>query len=1136
MDANASINGTPLPIEIGAKDGRHLLVLDPSGALPGGDAPIELHVTLKDRAGNMAVLDRQFRSMIYRQDIVTGTLNCSVNGQLKPFHPPVSGEWTFGFRNGVHPVVARSEEMTGELILDLPYIGGAPLPKALRDSIVLTSEHPKVVIHRRDEGDEQRLRFVIEQTGPVPPSDATVFLTLMLPDSVSFTHAYDCRNGRPAVVDTQWMPKGLRRHLVPFFLRPTWTSGIRITQKGNRLDCRVSARADDVVDHTVSFFSAGAVSKWIRPVGGGEYEASIQVNEGRVPFAVELASAFGRWEDGDPDAMTIADGTRRRYEGEWRVAMGKPEIVNFRYDPDAGRFTALIEDEGTPIEDLSVAIDTMEGHLQCRIDPASGVFVSPLVFPSQATSPATLSVTDLADQTSQSVAYWGRPPTQNAVGPTVTAFETHTRKRSQKHWRRDIRSLSETIASDGTSLVEVCRHHLLPPLPPWEAHVRRCKEWVAKGGCLRMGCDASDCLKPTGTTLTVQKCDQELLDISPPVIESLTCGPDGSVSAKIHDHGAPLEDLVVDASVKRFKFDRRTGRFTASVRLGEKETQGFRIYARDASGNDTTAYLELVVPSSPPDVTLKIDELKKAGQRVSYNGFEVDALITATAKDESGIDHRLNRPAIDGIRVPVLGVMDVFDGAEDTIVFGGQRLSEGAHVGEISVTDRVGLSATARMPFTIDPSPKIEGFRFLHPPDPTLPVPVLTARILDPGNDLHSKNIVVCIDGIPLPEGHVFYHPDSGYAAVDGPVPLSPGSHEATITAVDDRGHSAQAHLSFVWGGIDITAPEDEDADVILADTEIWEIRTVDNDGLINPGEGIRLFFRLQNQGGKDLSDVVAEMRSLDPRLRVETPELFIGKLVAGASLRPADGFDLYVSAGVEEEERFNPTPLSIRLELTDSSGERRVFPMDLPIYEARGKNRSAGDIQLTLDRLDRTTLSPWVELGGEASTPERDALTITLRVNDERVAADWSRSQGRYRALADLKPGDNTIDVQAVASGGRRARVDGVVHRLSPYTAPSLSIDAPKEGEWIDGCRPLEIKGRCDGGSDTIEHIAIEFTALDSGGSLPTVLPVVDHGIYRGEIPPGMIEGACEIKVQLRTLSGETVTAVRRVQLSGCS
>jgi hypothetical protein len=364
---------------------------------------------------------------------------------------------------------------------------------------------------------------------------------------------------------------------------------------------------------------------------------------------------------------------------------------------------------------------------------------------------------------------------------------------------------------------------------------------------------------------------------------------------------------------------------------------------------------------------------------------------------------------------------------------------------------------------------------------------------------------------------------------------LSTGSHQATITAVDDRGHSAQAHLSFVWGGIDIAAPEDEGADVILADTEIWEIQTVDNDGLINPGEGIRLYFRLQNQGGKDLSDVVAEIRSLDPRLRVETPELSIGELVAGASLRPADGFDLYVSAGVEEE-RFNPTPLSIRLELTDSSGERRVFPMDLPVYEARGKNRSAGDIQLTLDRLDRTTLSSWVELGGEASTPKGDALTITLRVNDERVAADWSRSRGRYRAMADLKPGDNTIDVRAVASDGRSARVDGVVHRLSPYTAPSLSIDVPKEGEWLDGCRPLEIKGRCDGGSDAIEHIAIEVNAHDRGGALPTVLPVVDQGTYRGEIPPGMIEGACEIKVQLKTLSGETVTAVRRVQLSGCS
>lgn len=159
--------------------------------------------------------------------------------------------------------------MTGELVVDLPYIGGVPLSKTLRDGIVLTSEHPKIDIDRTDNGDGQTLRFVIKQAVAVPPSDAIVFLTLTSPESVSFVHSYGCRNGRPAVVHTQWAPKGLVHHPIPFFLRSTWTSGIKVTQKENRLICRVSAGAEGVVDHTVSCFSAGPVSEWIRPLGVG---------------------------------------------------------------------------------------------------------------------------------------------------------------------------------------------------------------------------------------------------------------------------------------------------------------------------------------------------------------------------------------------------------------------------------------------------------------------------------------------------------------------------------------------------------------------------------------------------------------------------------------------------------------------------------------------------------------------------------------------------------------------------------------------------------------------------------------------------------------------------------------------------
>jgi hypothetical protein len=1130
----ATLNGEGLLRKLGSRAQERLLILYGGHiTLPEG-APVALEVSVWDRAGNEGRLSRVFDFKRPAEAVQAGQLVCEGEDGPRSFTVATAGEVPFGFRILLHPLAISPETREAALEFDLPVVHGTALAAHVADGITLTGDHPAVRIQRQIAANTRRLTFRIAQTASVPPSEALVPLTLRLPRAIRFVHTHGCVDGYPAVLESRMEVVGWENFPLPLLLTWQWTTGIRLSQQGTQLVCRVEAGAEGVVDPQTSWFAVDGRPVWFASEAPGLLTAGQTVAEGPVHFQVQLGSASGAWGADDPGASTDATGTLRHYEGEWMVRLAAPVIRAFRYDDELGVFMAEAEDEGTAPGDLRVQLQAGEQTLECRWEETSRRFFSPPLRPPAGVQPAVLTVTDRAEQSATQTAFWGAPPEGEPVSPTVTAYHSTSHAQPAHRFDPDVASVDEGVGEDGLSRVEICAREALPPEMPTPEEIRRCELWVAQGGCLRLGCTADICRQPLGPTQYARRCRWEWRDVTPPAIEEVECRPDGTITARIHDHGGPLEELEVsDDTAGSGRFDPRTGRFQTRADLTLGERIRVVIHARDKARNASSAFVHLSVPLQPPEVRLEVRELEGDGQSIAYRGMSFSVLLTATARDDSGLDREGTRPAVDGQPVPVLAAMDSSFNGEEWFVFGAANLEEGVHRADIAVADTLGLTGRAEAGFEIQNTPRIQDFRFLAPRDPSSPSALFSARIADAGGDLDAAGIRLHVDGQALPASQLYYHSESRYFAADGPLELTAGAHVAVLAAVDAHGHRAEQRLPFTWGvapGSIVAA----DGGLVLEGVEIRELRPVDGDGLANPGELVRLYIRLQNPGDEALRNLTAELTSLDPHVRVETPGIEMGDLGGGGHvLRSPGGFDLHLAPDLGTVSRQDPYLAPLRLRVVDQAGEAWEFDFDLPVFQSRANPN--GSIQLTVDSQARSTQAARILLQGTArALPEAD-IEVTVRLNGETLRADWSRSSGRYSVAADLVEGDNPIEVEAVAADGRRQRIQALVQRRVAHRPPRLVLTLPAEGAWFDGCGDIALSGSYDSGTSVLEELTVSVRPV-SGGSPQDIPLSVTEGRFTGSIPPFGSSGFYEVRVSLRTAEGTTLTVVRIIEIASCT
>lgn len=220
----------------------------------------------------------------------------------------------------------------------------------------------------------------------------------------------------------------------------------------------------------------------------------------------------------------------------------------------------------------------------------------------------------------------------------------------------------------------------------------------------------------------------------------------------------------------------------------ESEAAHVAISAVDKAGNRDSAWISINAPRVPPDVHLV---LINPGNIVYPDG-KVNVGLLGDCYDPSGVDHRKTRVSIDGANVTPWRLEENRWKGEPDLVFFGTRVEEGRHWARIEVADRAGLSAVADISFDVTFKPKITQFKRFPQPLQMSGGPAFTAKIKDPGNDLGKEGLHFTIDGVPVGSDRLFYAPDNGYFAVDGPfsfsrIPIPPGCWPPTTTAIRMR-------------------------------------------------------------------------------------------------------------------------------------------------------------------------------------------------------------------------------------------------------------------------------------------------------------------------------------------------------------
>jgi hypothetical protein len=405
--------------------------------------------------------------------------------------------------------------------------------------------------------------------------------------------------------------------------------------------------------------------------------------------------------------------------------------------------------------------------------------------------------------------------------------------------------------------------------------------------------------------------------------------------------------------------------------------------------------------------------------------------------------------------------------------------------------------------------------------------------MVDPGGDLRKEGITFEVDGRFVHEDRISYDPTNGYFAVDGPFDLHPGRHRVRLTATDDQGNRAERSLSFIPGErVTVSAPGKGDLEI--EEITLWEIRDHNGDGKAGPGERVRLFVTLRNNGNRPLKGVVGRLVSEEGLVIVETERVAYGAVDPADAPPPVHGFEIHIDRNILETTSSEPFHAAFTLVVTSEKGER-ALPFTLPIYKhtlpVAAPAPSSSLVKVTIDPLPQTTDAEEILVSGTAESTASAIEKVMAYVNGTAFEAVWHGGAERFAVTVPLKEGDNVIEVQATDQSGALGSNTAFINRTILYVPPELEITNPPDF-FNFGCEGvIYLEGTFSTGSSSIQLMEAELEG-DEGFWAAIPLNLSDGTFRSQDLMPLILEGMAEgnkefgIIVRLRTTHGDQVQA----------
>ncbi len=1112
------------------------------------DQVVRLHMSLKDRAGNLADLNRSFNVEVHEDEWDLETVNC-VEGDGRTEGLYVLRRIPFPLRTSIHWIGFDAANRSMTLPMELSTLQGLPLDPGIYDALEIVGNHPCLHVDRLQRAPSgSAVDFRVSQVSMPEYNDCLGSITIKYPESVVFDYELGCPEGEPGIIGSVMTAEGpMKSYNVPVSLYGEGGGySDKVLFQDGHLVYQITLTDSGGLDTSNSWFEMEGTREWLTEVAQGVYEASVPViREGLYVYTTRLAlSGLSEW--GDVREGEVIDGGRSLLKtGDFFLELDPPLIDHFHYDRENECFRAMVSDQGTSPEDLVMELVVSGiGGLDPGFDPAAGTVEASFPMPAGVQA-GLLKVTDLAGQTTTAVcqAFGTTPPSLPLEGHH-TEYPATVKEASRSGSVRPSGDSSGLKSrqylgqyKDGKQAVVECIKTAVPVTKEHPLTICLKAAHARFGTVTAPGNEQGSSLKmtsppapepnpalalaekecrdkyPPGTRHTwkyeyTEECRKIWVDTLPPRIRDVTFLPAGRrVTALIDDHGMPLSDLRIGYYITQdphinpysrignaFTFDTVTGLFVGEASLlNETEIFKVEIKATDAAGNWSNNWLEVTAPVSPPDVSLEI--LRKGPVAFPWG----------TCYDRSGIDHRKTRAWLDGRRINPVGLRYgqwAAGPSTDQVEFG-PVTEEGPHMALLDVTDFAGLSSEASAAFSVSIPPKIENFRHLPTTLQNAGGPAFSAFIHDSGKDLYLEGIELAVDGAAVDRDRLYYDPRTGYFAADGPMDLCPGMHLARLTARDAHGNSDEAFLSFVPGERIHIHGKDR-GDLSIEEVTLWELQEHNGDGKANPGETIRLFVSLTNYGARKLTAVSGRLESHEPGIVVERDEASFGDLEQGRTLTPMHGFDIRIDEGFLETTFTDPYEAGFTLEAVDETGKTWLLDFSVPVYRAtlpflvqpaspsRGKTDPAdpdsiliSEVIVTLDTLPPNTEETAIEVAGKAVSTASLIDEVMVRVNGAMHAPDWNPVDGSFVVTVNLDLGDNLIEAEAVDLTGAMGMDMGFVHRTAPYVPPDIRITEPADGADLE-LDPGFLLGNFDPGSSAVANIQASMTAEGETVSFP--------------------------------------------------
>ncbi len=1130
------------------EDGYAVFLVYCNTPICDADQDVRLHVSIMDRAGNTAALDRSFRIDTPEQEWDVETIECvDEEGNMFEESWYFTRRSSFPLTTSIHWIHFDEavRAITVSLELNVTYERSGKLLDrglfyALEDSLEIVSNHPCIRVERLP-GSMDRpgpgVNFRVSQVSLPDGPETLGSIKIQYPESYVSEWDMSCPEAGYENVIKELTPDGPAKSFnIPVML---YSEGCRYSDEVQVLDDRLiyqfTMTGPGCLDTSSSWFEMEGTRQWLTEVEQGVYEASVPLTEEGLHVYTTRLALSGMWGWGDEHTGEVSDGGRSLLKtGDIFVKLDPPRIEHFHYDRESECFRAVVSDRGTPLEDLVLElIVSGAGTLDPGFDPFPGTVEAPFPMPTGVQA-GRLKVTDLAGQTSTSACqvFGAAPPSLPVEGPhkeyPATVKEA---SRSGSVRPSGVSSGSGGLISrqylgkykDGKEAVTECITTKVVESHPFatclqSAYARFGKASVS-GTTQIMKPEPSPALikaekecrdkYPEGITwssrrFTKKECRNIWIDTLAPRIQGVAFLPTGRrITALIDDHGMPLSELTINYYITPdcrfnsrgerppFSFDTKTGLFLGDTSVqNEVEIFAVGLHAKDAAGNWSNKWLDVTAPISPPDVSL---EILKNGP-VAYPW--------GSCYDRSGIDHRKTRAWVDGRPVTLVGVRYGQGASPDRVEFG-PVTEEGAHMARLEVTDFAGLSSEASVAFDVSFPPKIDNFRRLPESLQNAGGPAFSAFIHDSGKDLYLEGIELSVDGAAVDRARLYYEPRTGYFAADGPLELSPDTHLARLTATDANGNRDEAFLRFVPGER-IEVREKGLGELSVEEVTLWELLDHNGDGKANPGETIRLFVGLANHGSAGLEGVRGRLESGEPGIVAERDEIAFGDLEQDGTLTPRHGFDIRIDDDFPGNTFSDPYEAGFTLEAQDKTGKTWLLDFHVPVYrptlpfdvpptssgQADPANPDSGNILLsevvvTLNNLPPNTEEAEIEVAGTVVSTASIVDEVMVRVNGALHAADWNPMDGSFSVTVGLDLGDNLIEVEAVDRTGAIGMDTGFVHRSEPYVAPEIEITEPPQGAAFF-CGSIHLRGNFSAGSSEINGFQAFMTAAGETVSFP--------------------------------------------------